>query len=156
MKRAAAGKLFMGMAGAMIPWLCYLSVSLPATATAAHWSAAWVGLDSCEALALFGTGWFLLRDDGRCALTATAACALLGIDAWFDVTTSAPGAELAVALAMAVFVEIPLSLLCGALALRVLRALAQTPAFALTDSSSQPQTQSQSQSQSRSRSQEIR
>jgi hypothetical protein len=30
----------------MIPWLAYLAVSLPASPTAWHWPAAWVGLDA--------------------------------------------------------------------------------------------------------------
>ena len=38
---------------AMIPWLFYLAFTLPASATDGHWALAWVGLDSCEALALF-------------------------------------------------------------------------------------------------------
>jgi hypothetical protein len=76
---------------------------------------------------MFSTGWFLLRGDGRCALAAVAAGVLLCIDAWFDVTTSTPGAALATAVAMAVLAEIPLALLCFALALRVLHSLTQGP-----------------------------
>ena len=48
----ALGAAFVLAGLAMIPWVFYLSVTLPASAWDAHWSLAWVGLDSCEALAL--------------------------------------------------------------------------------------------------------
>ncbi|MER7689684.1 hypothetical protein [Streptomyces sp. NPDC097610] len=47
------------------------------------------------------------RDPRRC-LTATATAALLVVDAWFDVTTSQPGPELATAVVMAVCAELPM------------------------------------------------
>ena len=105
----------------MIPWLLYLAFTLPASATDAHWALAWVGLDSCEALALFATGRLLLRADNRCALAATATAVLLLTDAWLVVTSAAPGDELLTAIAMAVFAEAPISLACIALALRLIR-----------------------------------
>lgn len=106
---------------AMIPWVFYLSATLPASARDAHWSLAWVGLDSSEALALLATGCFLLRRDNRCVLTAVATAVLLLADAWFDVTSAPPGPDLATAILMAVLAEIPLALLCALLAARVLR-----------------------------------
>ncbi|OXM64245.1 hypothetical protein CF165_27005 [Amycolatopsis vastitatis] len=105
----------------MIPWVLYLSMSLPKEAMDSHWALGWVGLDSCEALALFATGRFLRRADNRCTLTATAAAALLLTDAWFDVTAATPGGELAIAIAMAVCVEIPVAIVCAVLALRLIR-----------------------------------
>ena len=106
---------------AMIPWLFYLAFTLPASATDGHWALAWVGLDSCEALALFATGRLLLRADNRCALAAMATAVLLLTDAWFDVTSAAPGDELLTAIAMAAFAEVPIALACIALALRLTR-----------------------------------
>ena len=106
---------------AMIPWVFHLSATLPASALDAHWSLAWVGLDSCEALGLFATGWFLLRRDNRCVLTGVGTAALLLADAWFDVTSVPPGPDLATAIVMAVFAEIPIALVCAVLATRVLR-----------------------------------
>lgn len=104
-----------------VPWVFYLGTSLPSAAEDAHWALGWVGLDSCEALALFGTGLLLLRADNRCALTATATAVLLLIDAWFDVTSATPGSELATAIVMAVCMEIPIAVACAALALRLIR-----------------------------------
>jgi hypothetical protein len=115
------GLIFAAVGLVMVPWVVHLGVSLPASAVDAHWALAWAGLDSCEAVALFATGLLLLRADNRCALTATATAALLLIDAWFDITSAAPGSELAAAIAMAVTTEIPVALGCAALALRLIR-----------------------------------
>lgn len=111
-------RALIGAGLAMIPWLFVLAVRLPPTARAQHWPAAWVGLDMMEALGLVTTGVLLrLRDERRC-LTAAATAALLVVDAWFDVTTSTPGADHLTALLLAVFLEIPIASLCAALALR--------------------------------------
>jgi hypothetical protein len=41
------------------------------------------------------------------------------VDAWSDVTTSAPGLAQLTAVVMAAFIEVPVSLLCAALALHL-------------------------------------
>ncbi len=76
-----------------MPWCVVLSATLPRTAQAQHWSLAWTGLDAAEAVAALATAALLARDDSRASLTAAAGGALLMVDAWFDVCTSAPGAE---------------------------------------------------------------
>lgn len=106
----------------MLPWLVYLAVSLPGTARAAHWSAAWTGLDALEIAGLVGTG-LLLRHPGpraRSAVTATAAAtaALLVVDAWFDLTTAWTSQDLTSAIVLAVCAELPGATLLAALALR--------------------------------------
>ncbi|GAA4482935.1 hypothetical protein GCM10023191_003740 [Actinoallomurus oryzae] len=105
---------------ALIPWLFVLAVGLPASTTAAHWSTAWVGLDGLEALGLITTGVLLNRRDPRRCLAATVTATLLTVDAWFDVTTAAPGADRATAVAMAAGLELPLAILCAVLAVRTL------------------------------------
>ncbi|MEU4519130.1 hypothetical protein AB0F52_10505 [Amycolatopsis sp. NPDC024027] len=115
------GRVFATAGLIMIPWVLYLSMSLPQEAMDSHWALGWVGLDSGEALALFATGRFLKRADNRCTLTVTAAAALLLTDAWFDVTAAASGGELAIAIVMAVCVEIPIAIVCTVLALRLIR-----------------------------------
>ena len=119
--RIRLGRAYVAAAVFMIPWVLFLARTVPAVATDRHWALAWVGVDSSEALALFATGWLLLRADNRCALAATAAAVLLLTDAWLDLTSAAPGGELLTALAMAVFAEVPLALGCVALALRLIR-----------------------------------
>jgi hypothetical protein len=112
-----AGGLTAGGLG-LIPWLVVLATYLPATTRAWGWATAWVGLDSLEVLGLISTGVLLLRRDSRYRLTAVATATLLLVDAWFDITTSAPGAARAVAIAMAMGLELPVSVLCAALASR--------------------------------------
>jgi hypothetical protein len=103
----------------MIPWLVLLATQLPASTTAAHWSTAWVGLDSMETVGLLATGTLLLRRDRRCCLAATVTATLIFVDAWFDVTTSMPGLAQLIAMGTAAFIEVPVSVLCAALALRL-------------------------------------
>ncbi|MEZ0091638.1 hypothetical protein [Streptacidiphilus sp. EB129] len=98
-----------GLGLALLPWLATLGA-------AGEWN--WVGLDALEAAGLISTGLLLRRADPRHGLTAVATAALLLTDAWFDITTAAPGTDLAVALAMAAFLELPISVLCTRLALR--------------------------------------
>lgn len=126
--RQAPGSRFVGRAGwllvgcglVLLPWLYVLATGLPDTATAAHWSVAWVGLDALEAAALISTGVLAARDNLWHALTATATAALLVTDAWFDTTTAAAGSDLAVAATMALGAELPLAALCAWLAVRAL------------------------------------
>ncbi|WP_171161750.1 hypothetical protein [Streptomyces sp. I05A-00742] len=103
---------------ALLPWLFVLATSLPAETTASKWSAAWVGLDALEALALITTGTLAVRRHSLHTLTAAATSALLVVDAWFDVMTAAPGADLASALLMALAAELPLAAVCGVVAVR--------------------------------------
>ncbi len=114
------GRVLVGCGLALLPWLFVLAADLPATATAAHWPLAWVGLDAMEALGLIATGLLAVRRDHRLALPATATAVLLVVDAWFDATTSASGTGLAAALLMAACVELPLAAVCALLAIRAL------------------------------------
>ncbi|MBR7825718.1 hypothetical protein KDK95_05315 [Actinospica sp. MGRD01-02] len=119
--RIRLGRAYVAAGLLMIPWVLFLSRTLPAGATDCHWALAWVGVDSSEALALFATGWLLLRADNRCVLAATAAAVLLLTDAWLDLTSAASRGELLIAIAMAVFAEVPIAIACAALALRLTR-----------------------------------
>ena len=117
--RWLAGALVVAGLG-MIPWLVLLATALPASTVADHWSTAWVGLDAMETIGLLATGTLLLRRDHRSCLAATVTATLVFTDAWFDVTTSAPGLAQLTAIAMAAFIEVPVSVLCAVLALRLL------------------------------------
>jgi hypothetical protein len=118
LRRARLAALAVG--GFLLPWCVLLSMVLPATAQAQHWSLAWTGLDAAEALAALGTAVLLAQGDRRAALTAAAGAALLLTDAWFDVCTSAPGLDHGLALAEAVGVEGPLAGAACWLALRLI------------------------------------
>ncbi|MEU5310599.1 hypothetical protein [Streptomyces sp. NPDC021562] len=115
-----AGGLLVACGLGLLPWLYVLATGLPATATAAHWPVAWVGLDALEALGLIATGLLAARGDRRHALAAAATATLLAVDAWFDTATAAAGGDFATAVAMALGAELPLAALCGRLALRAL------------------------------------
>ncbi len=118
-RRARLAALAVG--GFLLPWCVVLSATLPRTAQAHHWSLAWTGLDAAEAVAALATASLLARDDSRACLTATAGGALLMVDAWFDVCTSAPGLEHTLAVTEAVLVELPLACAAGWLAVRLFR-----------------------------------
>jgi hypothetical protein len=108
----------------LLPWCVLLSVTLPVTTEVQNWSLAWTGLDGGEAIAALATAVLLTREDPRAALTAMAGGALL--NAWFDVCTSAPGADHTLAVAEAVFVELPLAGAAFWLAVRLTRGAVDT------------------------------
>jgi hypothetical protein len=114
------GRALIAAGAVMIPWLFVLATQLPSSTRASHWNIAWVGLDTFEATGLFATGVLLVRRDPRRCLTAAATAMLLVVDAWFDVTTAARGFDETTAIAMAVFLEVPIALLCTVLAVRAL------------------------------------
>jgi hypothetical protein len=122
------------LAGAgLIPWVYLLATHLPARAMASGWSTAWVGLDALEILGLIATGWLLVRGDERHHLAAAFTATLFICDAWFDVTTSAPGFERGVAIAMALCAELPTAIVLSSLAVRRSRsATTQTRSAAAT------------------------
>ena len=65
----------LAVGGFLLPWCVLLSMVLPATAQAQHWSLAWTGLDAAEALAALATAVLLAHGDRRAALTAAAGAA---------------------------------------------------------------------------------
>ena len=130
-RRLAA--IMIGVGLCLLPWLAYLAVSLPASPRAAHWPAVWAGLDALEAAGLISTGLLLRRGDARYCLTAVATAAFLVTDAWFDVLTAPPGADLLESAAMALASELPAAVVCAVLAVRGLRRLAAAPGQARND-----------------------
>jgi len=115
----------------MAPWVLVLRASLPHTARVSGWSTAWVGLDVLEALALLSTGLLVLRRDPRVSPVAAVAASLLLVDAWFDLVTAGSEGALALAVAMAVLVELPI---CGCCALIAAGAVGIARATDLLDS----------------------
>jgi hypothetical protein len=95
--------------GFLVPWSAVLAKTLPESAHVRRWSVAWAGLDGAEAVAALAVAGLLARGDRRAAVPAAAFGALALADAWFDVTTSAPGRQSAIAIAEAAGVEIPLA-----------------------------------------------
>lgn len=116
------GPAFGIAAALMLPWLAVLATSLPASAHARHWSAAWIGFDVLLAAGLATTGWYAWRGNRAVILTGTATATLLVADAWFDVLTSAPGPDLLEAIVLAIGCELPVAACCLALAITTYRA----------------------------------
>ena len=116
MSRRGAGALFAALGVVLLPWALWLGYTLPERKVAHHWDLAWAGFDVVLSAALLGTAFALLtgRSVGRSFAAATGA--LLLADAWFDVVTSEAGRDRWLAVTLAVVGEIPLAILCFALA----------------------------------------
>ncbi|MFE3760481.1 hypothetical protein ACFXPI_01760 [Streptomyces sp. NPDC059104] len=102
----------------LLPWMVVLATTMPATAEVSNWSAAWIGLDAMLALGLAGTGALLRKGDPRVSPVAAATAALLLMDAWFDVTTSAGTSGQGMALVLALAAELPMAGVCAVVAAR--------------------------------------
>ena len=106
------GPLFVVLAVATVPWIVLLWGTLPSHAVSSHYRLAWVGFDLLLVAALARTGWVAWHGRDHVELPAVAAATLLVVDAWFDVLTATGRADVAVALLLAVLVELPLAGLC--------------------------------------------
>lgn len=114
---------YLGIAAALIPWDVHLAISLPERNLSEHYRLTWVGFDIILILVLARIGWFAYRRDPRIVLTAVAGATLLATDAWFDVTTAAPGLARTHAILAALLLELPGTALCAQLARRGLHTL---------------------------------
>lgn len=107
-----------GAGVALLPWMVVLATTMPATAEVSNWSAAWIGLDAMLAVGLAGTGALLRKGDPRVSPVAAATAALLLMDAWFDVATSAGTSGQGMALVLALAAELPMAGVCAVVAAR--------------------------------------
>jgi hypothetical protein len=120
-RHTVAATLLVGAGLLLVPWLCYMSLTLPSTTRAHNWSLMWSGMDAVEAVGLTVTGLFMWRRSRYRGIPAAFTAAVLILDAWVDVITSAAGHATAVAVVMAVVVEIPVAGVCLAAAVSSLR-----------------------------------
>jgi hypothetical protein len=118
-------RIYLAFAVVLVPWSAYLAVSLPQRSLSQHYRGTWVGFNVALILVLARLAWLAHHRDPRVILTAAACATLLLTDAWFDVTTAAPGSAHNEALLSAVFLEIPTAILSGLLARRGITALAE-------------------------------
>ena len=101
------------VAVALVPWTLYLTFSLPSRHVTSDYDVAWVGFDIALAGAFAATAWSAVRRPHWLMAFAAALGTMLLCDAWFDVTTSAGGAERTEAVLEAAFGELPLAAICG-------------------------------------------
>jgi hypothetical protein len=123
--RWLAGLLFV-LAAVLVPWILYLTFTLPSRHVTVHYDLAWVGFDIALTVAFVTTAWAVLRGSRWLVALAAATGTMLVCDAWFDVTTSRPGTELLEAIAMAAVAEVPLAALCAFIVYDAERFLAAT------------------------------
>jgi hypothetical protein len=116
-------------AGALIPWIVLLALTLPPRYDAGHWRILWVGYDVAEVLVLGFAAWASWFRRQILIPISLVAAVLLFCDAWFDIVTSWGRRDQWVTLATGLGAEIPLGLfflwLCRLLVLRSIRAFHQ-------------------------------
>ena len=100
--------LMVGAIVGLIPWIIYLSITLPDRYIAHNWTATWVGFDILLLLFLASV------------LTAFTTGILLICDAWFDVMTAA-ATDRWLSVLTATVGELPLAAVLITGALRILR-----------------------------------
>ena len=126
-RRTARGitELYGVMAVACGLWVIYLAIALPERAEALHYDVTWVGFDCFLIATMGGTAYWAYRLDPRVQLAANATATLLLVDAWFDITTAPDTGALRLAIAMAIFLELPLGLVSLRVARNVNRTIAR-------------------------------
>ena len=111
--------LFAVCAAVLVVWVGLLAFALPTAHRVTHWAVAWVGFDAAALVAmLIVLAACVWRRSGWVEPVATAAATLLLVDAWFDVTTASSAGGLARPLGAAIVIDVPLGLVCLALARR--------------------------------------
>ena len=104
----------------LIPWIALLGVRLPRHYLAGHWRLTWVGFDIVLLGCLALTAWLAWRRRQAVIVAAFITAALLTCDAWFDVTTASGHADVIIAIASALLLELPLATLLFTVALHLL------------------------------------
>jgi hypothetical protein len=101
------------VAVALVPWILYLTFTLPSRHLTLHYDLAWVGFDIALTAAFAATAWAALRGSHWLVPLAAVTGTMLVCDAWFDVVTSQMGTELWEAVAEAAIAELPLAAVCA-------------------------------------------
>jgi hypothetical protein len=97
----------------LVPWILYLTFSLPSRHVTFHYDVAWVGFDVGLTASFAATAWAAFRGSQWLVPLAAATGTMLCCDAWFDVVTSQSGSEMWEAIAEAALAELPFAAICG-------------------------------------------
>ncbi|BDB40108.1 MULTISPECIES: hypothetical protein [Mycobacterium] len=105
---------------ALVPWIGYLSMTLPPNYVAHNWPATWVGFDILLVGFMLATAvlGFLRRQ--LLLLTAFTSGVLLICDAWFDLMTAGPD-DVWLSVVTALLIEVPMAMLLISGAQRIMR-----------------------------------
>src|SRR5271157_942052 len=112
--------LMTGGSIAMIPWLGYLAMTLPANYVAHNWPATWVGFDVLLVGFMIATAVLGYLRRQLLVLAAFTTGVLLICDAWFDLMTAGPD-DLWLSIGTALLIEVPLAVFMIFSALRLMR-----------------------------------
>lgn len=112
--------LMIGGSIAMIPWLVYLSVTLPENYVAHNWTATWVGFDVLLVAFMLATAVLGYLRRQLLTLAAFTSGVLLICDAWFDLMTAGPK-DIWLSLVTALLIEVPLAIFMITGAQRIVR-----------------------------------
>jgi hypothetical protein len=112
--------LMIGCSVAMIPWLGYLSLTLPQNYEAHNWPATWIGFDVLLVAFMLATAVFGYLRRQVLLFFAFTSGVLLICDAWFDLMTAGPD-DLWLSVVTAMLIEVPLAIFMIRGAQRILR-----------------------------------
>ncbi|MCX2710861.1 hypothetical protein [Mycolicibacterium sp. J2] len=112
--------LMAGGAFFMVPWIVYLSITLPPSYLVRNWTVTWVGFDTLLVGFMVATAVLAWLHRQMLVFFAFTTGILLVCDAWFDVMTSDPGDRRAAVLT-AVLGGLPLAAILIAGALSIVR-----------------------------------
>ena len=105
----------------LIPWIGYLSASLPTHRVVSQWKFAWVGFDVALILAIGITAFCAWRRLQIFIPWAIITATLLCCDAWFDIVLDWNSNDLTGAVLTAAFAELPLAALLLYVARKMIR-----------------------------------
>ncbi|RAU96211.1 hypothetical protein DQP58_10745 [Mycobacterium colombiense] len=112
--------LMIGGSMAMVPWLGYLSVTLPENYVAHNWPITWVGFDVLLVGFMLTTAVLGYLRRQLLVLAAFTTGVLLICDAWFDLMTAGPK-DIWLSMITALLIELPLAIFMITSAVRILR-----------------------------------
>jgi hypothetical protein len=101
--------LMIGGSIAMIPWLVYLSMTLPDRYLARNWTVTWVGFDILLVGFMLATAVLGYLRRQLLMLAAFTSGVLLICDAWFDLMTAGPK-DVWLSVTTALLIEVPLAI----------------------------------------------
>ena len=112
--------LMIGGSMAMVPWLGYLSVTLPENYVAHNWPVTWIGFDVLLVAFMLTTAVLGYLRRQLLVLAAFTTGVLLVCDAWFDLMTAGPK-DIWLSVITALLVEVPLAVFMITSAVRIMR-----------------------------------